>query len=149
MAPRIPLDVRYERHINRTDDCWLWTGPVSSSGYPQFRIGRTNKTISVHRWTYERWVGPIPEGQLVLHRCDCKRCSNPAHLYCGTQTDNMRDMDERGRRVSNGGRPRKVTADQVNEALGDGLTVAQAALKLGVSEATIYRLRLTHPVDRG
>ena len=93
----LPIIERYERYINRTESCWLWTGPIASNGYPQIRVGRTgNGPIwLVHRWAYQHFVGPIPNGLLVLHHCDVRHCSNPAHLYVGTQADNMRDRLER------------------------------------------------------
>lgn len=141
MGKIIPLEVRYERHIKRTDTCWVWTKGVASSGYAQLRFGRSNKTISVHRWAYEHWVGPIPAGLHVLHHCDNRRCSNPAHLYCGTAKDNARDLDARGRRVSNGGRPFIVPPSRILAALADGMTVSQVAAHFDVSEGTIYRCR--------
>ena len=49
------------------------------------------------RYAYEIWVGPIPDGKSVLHRCDNPACCNPAHLFIGTQLDNMRDMIAKGR----------------------------------------------------
>lgn len=142
-APRIPLEVRYERHIRRDPDgCWEWTGPCASSGYPQFRLGRTNKTISVHRWSYECENGPIPDGRLVLHHCDNRKCSRPSHLYCGTQADNMRDMRERGRADhTSGGRPSKLTPDQQREIVWDERPTNEIAAAFNVSEATVYRLK--------
>ncbi len=41
--------------------------------------------------------GPIPDGFWVLHHCDNRRCIRPAHLYLGTNADNMRDCAARGR----------------------------------------------------
>ena len=144
MGNRIPLLVRYERHIRRDPGgCWVWTKNVASSGYPQLRVGRPGNgpVLSVHRWAYEHFVGPIPDGMLVLHHCDNKRCSRPDHLYCGTQADNMKDMDERGRRVSRGGRPPKLDDEQVVKVLDDPRPAHEIAAEFGVSEATVYRIK--------
>jgi len=58
-----------------------------------------------HRAVWEVINGPIPEGEghhgtVVLHICDNRLCCNPAHLRLGTQADNVRDMDAKGRRVA-------------------------------------------------
>jgi hypothetical protein len=41
--------------------------------------------------------GPIPSGMLVLHRCDVRLCVRPEHLFLGTQVENVRDRDTKGR----------------------------------------------------
>lgn len=83
------------------DECWLWTGVPGRTGYAQTSIHR--RSLSVHRLAYEVWVGPIPNGLFVLHRCDVRACCNPKHLFLGTHEDNMEDMVSKGRAASNHG----------------------------------------------
>lgn len=81
-------------------ECWLWTRSVNTTGYPQFRRGSVK--ILAHRLSYFMANGAIPDGMLVLHNCpsgDNPRCVNPRHLWLGTQQQNVRDMDAKGRRA--------------------------------------------------
>lgn len=57
------------------------------------------RLVAAHRAVYERFVGPIPDGLIVRHRCDNPPCCNPAHLVVGTTADNQRDRRERNRDV--------------------------------------------------
>ena len=82
--------------IKSKDECWEWMAGLFSNGYGQFRVGK-NKSRA-HRISYELSNGPIPEGMLICHKCDNKKCVNPDHLFCGTVTDNNRDSVEKGRR---------------------------------------------------
>jgi len=77
--------------------CRVWTGLISVGGYGFFR--HEGRQWPTHRAAWETWVGPIPEGKYILHHCDQRACINIDHLYCGTQADNMRDMEMRGRKV--------------------------------------------------
>lgn len=88
------LFARFMAKVEITDGCWLWTAGMFSTGYGAI----SNR--GAHRVSYEIFVGPVPEGMSVLHRCDIRRCVNPAHLFTGTQADNMRDMVEKGRSLS-------------------------------------------------
>ena len=94
------VEKRFWAKVNKTDGCWLWTGCLSgnrrSAGQPQFRIA--NKTFYSHRVVWEMTYGDIPAGLNVLHKCDIPFCVNPEHLFLGTQADNIRDMDAKGRR---------------------------------------------------
>ncbi len=80
--------------------CWLWAAKTDY-GYGRFSVGY--KSYRAHRFSYQTFVGEIPEGILVCHRCDIPPCCNPDHLFLGTDAENVADMiakdrSPRGRR---------------------------------------------------
>lgn len=83
--------------------CWIWRGAKNEFGYGTIALRRRTKgaeTQRVHRLMWEMHNGPIPEGQVVRHRCDVPACCNPLHLEVGTKKQNSRDMVERGRSIA-------------------------------------------------
>lgn len=91
------IEVRFWSKVNvkGKDECWLWTAAKNHNGYGQFNNGVSN--CRPHRWLWEREIGPIPNGTLLLHRCDNRACVNPNHLWLGTAQDNTDDMIVKGR----------------------------------------------------
>lgn len=80
------------------DACWPWLAATNAGGYGIFYRGPKRGRMHIaHRVAFELFVGPIPEGQDVLHHCDNPPCVNPAHLYLGTDVENARDRHVRGR----------------------------------------------------
>ena len=81
---RATLKQRLRKQIEKQDKpngCWLWTGARTAHGHGAINV--SGKTTYVHRLAYELWLGPIPEGLWVLHRCNTPTCCNPKHLYAG------------------------------------------------------------------
>lgn len=74
--------------------CIEWTGATNGHGYGQRSVG--NKLQQVHRLEWAAHHGPIPDGMVVMHTCDNKRCYNIEHLQLGTQFDNLRDAAAKG-----------------------------------------------------
>lgn len=88
--------------VGLESECWPWAGTRNDSGYGLF-WGRIEKRwLRAHRVSYEIANGAIPDGLFICHRCDNPPCVNPAHLFAGTQFDNMSDCASKGRVVSNG-----------------------------------------------
>ena len=75
--------------------CWPWIAGRFNHGYGQFLI--SGKPKVAHRVAYELQFGPIKEGALILHTCDNVICCNPDHLFPGTDLENARDRDAKGR----------------------------------------------------
>lgn len=79
--------------------CWLWEKSEKHLGYGAIGIGKI-KVEFTHRASYLCFVGDIPRGLVVRHKCDTPQCCNPEHLILGTVKDNSNDMVERRRHYS-------------------------------------------------
>ncbi len=98
---------RFESYRDTSGNCWLWTGGLFSNGYGQFRVGRYK--VKAHRLAWVIMNGPIPDGKIVCHTCDVPRCVNPAHLWLGTDKQNIQDRDRKGRTGDGGSKVKKAT----------------------------------------
>lgn len=88
---RKTLQERLWSRVDKTGECWNWTGYLHPRGYG--RIGATSPdgraTVEqAHRVAYADAVGPIPVGMSVDHRCHNRSCCNPDHLRLVTTKQN-------------------------------------------------------------
>jgi HNH endonuclease len=101
--PVVELFWRRMARIDRSDPnaCWLWPATFNRQGYGVlFYGGKPQRVLKAHRLSYELFVGPIPPGMDVCHRCDVPACINPMHLWIGTRGENIRDAVRKGRHFS-------------------------------------------------
>jgi hypothetical protein len=80
---------RFWAKVDKTETCWLWTASTFTGGYGAFSWN--GRTGGAHRYAYETWVGPIPEGHDVDHLCHVRRCVNPAHMQTVTKALNQQN----------------------------------------------------------
>lgn len=75
-AEGFSLERRFFDHIACETErgCWQWDMPHEETGYGQFAGGRA------HRWSYQFFVGDIPNGLELDHLCRNRACVNPWHL---------------------------------------------------------------------
>lgn len=79
-----------------SDGCWPWTAYRDRNGYGMFNAVAGESPVYAHRFALELAIGPIPAGRFACHHCDNPPCCNQAHLFVGTNADNMRDFAEKG-----------------------------------------------------
>lgn len=79
------VEERFLARLTKVGDCWVvpFTDPA---GYGGFHVDGVR--YLAHRWSYEHFVGPIPDGLELDHLCRNRGCANPAHLEPVTRREN-------------------------------------------------------------
>jgi hypothetical protein len=126
------------RKVTLNGECHEYNGCLTNFGHGQFWY--EGRHWNAHRYSWTRQKGPIPEGMSVLHTCDNPACIRIEHLFLGTQEDNMRDAQNKGRRYFP---PKKLSEEQkqvIISRLLAGHTYQSIANDYSVSKQTIYRI---------
>jgi hypothetical protein len=132
-------------HVPGLDPCWEWTGARQSDGYGQSSY--LGKVLLTHRLAWMFHYGEMPALQ-VLHRCDNRPCCNPAHLFLGTNADNVADKVAKGRARTIRGeahhshRLRESDVHLVRKLLRNGISQQKIADRFGVTQVAIGAIAL-------
>lgn len=137
------FEERFWEKVDRRgpDECWLWAASIRN-GYGQIWNGY--EVSYSHRAVFELVKGPIPLGMFVCHSCDVRACCNPAHLWLGTQAENIADCVSKGRQSAPRGedhRSAKLTEEKVKEIRASSKGSHALAREHGVSQPIIVRIR--------
>lgn len=130
----------------REDGCLVWTGALNGSKR-YGAVGVFGKQHLAHRASYMLFCGPIPDGMVVCHRCDVGLCVEPTHLFLGSQTDNIHDMERKGRSHHPSGADHgraKLSWDDVDvirQRLSEGVSMRELARQFSVARTTIKRIK--------
>ena len=97
---RKEIEANFWKWVDKSGDCWVWTGALSTKGYANFSIWFPEDIVRRfygHRFSWFLIHGEIPKGMLICHHCDNRPCVRPDHLFLGTAKDNAMDAIKKGR----------------------------------------------------
>jgi hypothetical protein len=130
--------------IDPITGCWVWQETKGRGGYGKLTIN--SRRYQAHRIAYLEFIGPIPAGLLVMHRCDNPACICPDHLKLGTHQDNTDDMVRKGRQRSplgeQHGNAKLTVVDvlHIRAESANGIHGTALAQSMNVSSATVHRV---------
>lgn len=87
--PVRPAAERFWAKVDRTGECWLWTGYRERHGYGRFYPGPGQASMRAYVWAWEDAHGAVPKGLELDHLCRTPACVRPDHLEPVTHRENM------------------------------------------------------------
>lgn len=135
--------------------CWNWMGTLNRGAKKQYgSIKVDGKSISAHRFSWEFYNNSkVPNGMVVMHKCDNPKCVNPMHLRVGTHEENMMDMLSKNRQAKGNDfvnrKPAKgsknglakLTELQAMEIFKDTRSQREIGLQYGVSQTVVHNIK--------
>jgi hypothetical protein len=141
--------LRMEKYTNKKslNECWEWSGTLSSSGYGKLSIGgRHGFYARASRISYYLTFGEFNEELYVCHKCDNPLCVNSNHLFLGTAKENTDDMYIKERQslppINNGEQHgnHKLTEEEVLYIYNSYSSMKELAFTFNVTTTTIHRI---------
>ncbi len=141
---------RFGKRVTKlgADDCWRWyDAGITSNGYGNFSIRGVD--FRAHRVAYLIATGNDPGLLCVCHACDNRACVNPAHLFLGTQSENLRDAVSKGRFAPEGmkgeANPRAKLTDEIvieirKRYASENIGPKRLARNYGVAHSLVQRI---------
>lgn len=124
--------------ITSSNECYGWNGSYDAYGYG--RVSINGKWLKAHRVSYEINKGEIPKGLIICHTCNNRECTNPNHLYAGTQKNNNDDTIKSGRRKYKQFAIHVKDWNTVINMRSIGMSQSQIGMVFGVSQSAVGRL---------
>jgi hypothetical protein len=132
------------RRIDGHTACWPWLWAVNGRGYGLVAWGPRGKLHGAHRVAFFLANGRWPN--VCRHKCNNKRCCNPAHLADGTHADNKQDA------LRAGAYTRRLTPDDARWARWAsayaGVGDRRIAAAFGVARETVRAIRTRRSWNR-
>lgn len=163
MAKPIPTDIpddvkaRFWARIDvrGPNECWPWKGSGAREGYGSFSM--FGQSYRAHRLSLVLARGKdLRTDQQACHRCDNPPCCNPAHLFVGTNYDNIQDRTRKGRTVRaprdevkvnhqrgekhHKAKLNRALVEEIRERVSRGETIASLARNLGMNSGHLSRV---------
>lgn len=139
---------RFWKYVDKNGEngCWVWTGTLDVNKYGVYSINHI--LYKAHRASYFFKHGFIDEKLSCCHTCDNPSCVNPDHLWMGTQAENTKDRDRKGRTrtghlYGDDNPGAKLTSDEVlaiREMRANGAKIPELSKMFGVCKSKIYQI---------
>ena len=127
--------------LDHKSGCWLYPGAPTCDGYIRISVGsrkdKSRRRVLVHRLSYQMFTGPIGRGLLVCHSCDTPNCIRPDHLFLGTDADNARDSQYKGRKRK---RLTDIEVRAIRRLYDQGVLLRQIAKVYDITESMVSRI---------
>lgn len=135
---------RFFERVEKSENCWIWLGARKDSGYGNFHLGNL-KYRRAHKFSWEMHFGKVPDGLLVLHKCDNPICVKPNHLFLGNQKENMADAKKKGRNAFGVKNGRSKLTDEIVKEIRKEYAFGRASSrnlgqKYSVGKSTILQI---------
>ena len=143
---------RFWKHVSKEPGpCWIWTAAKAARGTRRlpygvygFQVNGRWMTVAAHRASYYLHNGVDPLSSLVCHSCDEPTCVNPAHLFVGTQGENIADMVAKNRNAKGSKNGWAVLKEEdvheMRKLFADGMPNKDIASIYGIDKSHVWRI---------